>query len=126
MRISGNKTSLTIFAVVLLALVSSAKVSSAATAADNYTFYCAQCHGTEGRGDGPNATKTQPVKPRNHTDAVQMSKLSDDDIISVIKGGGRALGKSTMMPPFSSTLTGEEIIELKEYLRGLCKCQGMQ
>lgn len=94
----------------------------AASAEANYKFYCSQCHGLEGKGDGPNATKNQPVNPRNHTNTAEMKKLSDQDIINVIKSGGGATGKSTMMPPFGKTLTEQEINGLKDYLRKLCKC----
>ena len=103
-------------------LLSSSAFSS--SAAENYRFYCSQCHGLIGKGDGINATKSQPVKPRDHTDKGQMGRLSDADIINVIGSGGRAAGKSTMMPPFSGTLAKEEIIELKDYLRSLCECAG--
>lgn len=90
----------------------------------NYAFYCAPCHGSGGRGDGINATKTQPVSPRDHTKKAEMQKLTDSDIINVIKGGGGSVGRSTLMPPFGSTLTREEVLELKELLRTLCKCKG--
>ncbi len=96
----------------------------AAKAEDNYKFYCSQCHGLSGDGKGPNSTETQPVSPRDHTDGVGMAKLPDADIINVIKGGGKATGKSSMMPPFSKTLTEKEITDLKDYLRKLCKCKG--
>lgn len=98
----------------------------AATAETNYRFYCSQCHGMEGKGDGPNATKSQPVSPRNHTNTAEMSKLSDKDIINVIKSGGAATSKSTMMPPFGKTLSDDEITALKDYLRKLCKCKRPQ
>src|SRR3990172_2317999 len=103
-------------------LLSSAAFSS--SAGENYRFYCSQCHGLTGKGDGINATKSQPVKPRDHTDKDQMGRLSDPDIINVIRSGGRATSKSTTMPPFSGTLTKEEILELKDSLRGLCECAG--
>lgn len=111
-------------ATILSAVLFTSTVSSAATAETNYRFYCAQCHGTEGKGDGPNATKSQPVSPRNHTSAKDMSKLTDQDIINVINGGGSATSKSTLMPPFGKTLTDKEVKDLKDYLRKLCKCKG--
>lgn len=106
------------------ATVFSGSTASAASAELNYKFYCAQCHGTDGKGDGPNATKSQPVSPRNHTSAKEMSKLTDQDLINVIKGGGAATSKSTMMPPFGKTLTDDEVVALKDYLRKLCNCKG--
>ncbi|MFQ5427465.1 MAG: c-type cytochrome [Thermodesulfobacteriota bacterium] len=99
--------------------------SRGATARDNYDFYCTQCHGLEGRGDGPNATESQPVDPRDHRSAYEMKKLNDDEIIDVIKDGGAATSKSTLMPAFRRTLSDKEIEELKDYLRELCKCQGV-
>ncbi len=96
--------------------------ASAASARENYEFYCAQCHGLDGRGDGPNATDSQPVDPRNHRSAYEMSKLTDSEIMDVIREGGSATSKSTLMPPFGKTLTEREIRELKDYLRRLCRC----
>ncbi|MBI5344588.1 MAG: cytochrome c [Deltaproteobacteria bacterium] len=103
-----------------------ASPSSAASAEENYRFYCAQCHGLAGKGDGPNALPGNPVSPRDHTNAVEMGRLTDEDIISVIRDGGAAAGKSTLMPPFSRTLAKSEITALKDYLRRLCKCRGPQ
>jgi len=111
-------------ALVFAATIFSGSTANAASAELNYKFYCAQCHGLDGKGDGPNATKSQPVSPRNHTSAKEMSKLTDQDLINVIKGGGAATSKSTMMPPFGKTITDEEVVALKDYLRKLCKCKG--
>lgn len=99
-------------------------VGYGATALENYRFYCAQCHGLEGRGDGPNATKSQPVTPRDHTSSLEMNKLTDDEVTSAITDGGAATSKSTMMPPFGKTLSKGEITALKDYIRTLCKCKG--
>ncbi len=99
-------------------------VAHGATALENYRFYCAQCHGLEGRGDGPNATKSQPVSPRDHTSSLEMNKLTDDEVVSAITDGGAATSKSTMMPPFGKTLSKGEITALKDYIRTLCKCKG--
>lgn len=89
-----------------------------------YRFYCAACHGLKGRGDGPNATKSQPVVPRDHTNSAKMSKLTDKEIIEVIKFGGAATNRSRMMPPFGKTLSDKEITALKDYVRKLCRCRG--
>jgi len=109
-------------AVALILVASGVGKGHAATAKDVYRFYCSSCHGLEGRGDGPNNTPTQPVKPRNHTNAAKMSQLSDEDLIHVIKEGGAATNRSRMMPPFGYTLTDKEISALKDYLRELCNC----
>lgn len=89
-----------------------------------FRFYCAQCHGLEGNGDGPNVTPDFPVTPRKFNDAAEMSKLSDGDIRNVILDGGPAVSKSEMMPPWSQTLSTEEVDALIVYLRELCNCSG--
>ena len=114
--------------LLLSVLDTSAAATAAATAAAapevNYRFYCAQCHGLTGRGDGPNATRHQPVEPRNFTSGPEMSILTDAEIILAIEHGGAATAKSTLMPSFASTLTRAEIVGLKDYLRRLCRCRG--
>ena len=113
------------FVYILLSvfiLASSAIAADAVDVKDIYRFYCAQCHGLQGRGDGINNREEMPVTPRDHTSSEEMGKLSDEEIISVIKEGGAATSKSTLMPPFMKTLTEEEIVRLKDYLRELCKC----
>lgn len=89
-----------------------------------YGFYCAQCHGVNGDGKGVNATEEMPATPRDHTSAKGMSELTDADILYAIRGGGVSMGKSEMMPPFASTLSNDEILGLRDYLRELCKCEG--
>ena len=89
-----------------------------------FKFYCAQCHGLGGKGDGPNVTKDFPVSPRNFTNAKEMNKLTDADIKNVILDGGPAASKSPMMPPWSKTLTEAEVDALVGHLRKLCACKG--
>jgi cytochrome c oxidase cbb3-type subunit 3 len=91
-----------------------------------FKFYCAQCHGLGGKGDGPNVTKDFPVSPRNFTNAKEMNKLTDADIKNVILDGGPAASKSPMMPPWSKTLTEAEADALVLYLRKLCACKGKE
>jgi len=100
-----------------------------ATAAETekvFKFYCAQCHGLTGEGDGPNVTKDFPVSPRNFTNAKEMNKLSDADLKNVIMDGGPSVSKSAMMPPWGKTLTEEQVEGLIKHLRALCKCEGKQ
>jgi mono/diheme cytochrome c family protein len=106
-----------------LALASGAPAGAAETE-QVYKFYCAQCHGLEGKGDGPNVTKDFPVSPRNFTNADEMNKLSDADIKNVILDGGPAVSKSPMMPPWGKTLSADEVDGLIGHLRKLCACKG--
>jgi len=89
-----------------------------------FQFYCAQCHGLEGKGNGPNVSENFPVDPRNFTETKEMEKLSDADIKNVVMDGGPSASKSPMMPPWGKTLSGEEVDALVQYLRKLCQCKG--
>ena len=99
---------------------------TAADAEQVFQFYCSQCHGLEGKGDGPNVTKDFPVSPRNFTSAEEMNKLTDADIRNVVLDGGPAASKSPMMPPWGKTLTEAEVDGLVKHLRKLCNCKGKQ
>jgi len=87
-----------------------------------YKHYCTPCHGIKGNGRGFNAENLDP-RPANHTDSRFMSKRSDKDLYDVIKGGGRAVGKATLMPPWGGNLDDTQIRSLVLYLRRLCMCK---
>jgi cytochrome c oxidase cbb3-type subunit 3 len=86
-----------------------------------YGQFCASCHGQSGKGDGPAAAALNP-KPRDHTNKEYMSKMSDEEMFSVIKNGGASVGKSPLMPPWSASLKDEQIRDVMAYVRTLC-CQ---
>jgi len=96
-------------------------VSKPEKARDNYNTYCVQCHGIPGDGMGVNI-KDMHVKPRNHTDSKYMMERSDTVLLRAIKGGGLAISKSPLMPPWEDTLSNREIRDLVKYIRQLCKC----
>ena len=100
------------------------EAQAAADGEQLYNFYCAQCHGVEGKGDGPNVTPSLPVTPRNFTKKAEMNKLTDADLRNVIIDGGPALSKSPMMPPWSKTLNKGEVNAIVAHLRKLCDCKG--
>jgi cytochrome c oxidase cbb3-type subunit 3 len=107
-------------AVAVLALVPAAQAKE--SAADNYRIYCSQCHGSAGDGKGVNV-RDMSVQPRDHTDAKAMSARSDEQLFKVVKEGGLAIDKSVIMPPWGDTFSDEEIRDLVQHMRGLCKCQ---
>lgn len=114
---------LAIMAATLLGLT--LLVGGTVQAADDkqlYDFYCAQCHGLTGKGDGPNVTKDFKTDPRDFTSVVDMEKLSDADIRNVIMDGGAAVSKSELMPPWSTTISEADVDKLTAYIRKLCKC----
>ncbi len=88
-----------------------------------YRHYCANCHGTEGAADGPNAQYLS-VQPVSHDDAAYMSKRPDDSLFDAIYSGGYVMNRSQLMPPYGQTLSREQIWSLVRYLRELCDCQG--
>ena len=120
-------TRLTIVAALALVVAAAAGAPASAVETEKvFKFYCAQCHGLEGKGDGPNATEDLKVSPRNFTNAKEMEKLSDADLKNVILDGGPALSKSPIMPPWSETLSEEEVDALVGHLRKLCACTGKE
>ena len=108
--------------LLLLLAAISVQVQAKEEPADNYKAYCVQCHGSEGTGKGVN-TRDMSVVPRDHTDAKSMSGRSDETLFKAIKEGGPSIDKSIMMPPWGSTLSDEEINDLVQHLRMLCKCK---
>jgi cytochrome c oxidase cbb3-type subunit 3 len=123
MKMSNMPKSIAIAAILFFSAVATA---SGADVKQVFNFYCAQCHGPGGKGDGPNVTKNFPVSPRNFTNAKEMNKLSDADMKNVILDGGPAASKSPMMPPWGKTLSEAEVDGLVKHLRALCKCKGKQ
>jgi cytochrome c oxidase cbb3-type subunit 3 len=117
-------TKRTIATLLIFAGLMISGFAEAADPAQIFKFYCAQCHGQTGKGDGPNVTKGFPVSPRNFTNAKEMNKLSDADIKNVILDGGPAMSKSPMMPPWSKTLSAVDVDGLVKHLRTICKCTG--
>jgi mono/diheme cytochrome c family protein len=79
---------------------------------------CASCHGEDGKGDG-RASKLLKVKPADWTDSERMSDVSDEDLFSIIKKGGEALGKSKLMPPFEAKLKDDQITDLVAFIKSL-------
>jgi cytochrome c oxidase cbb3-type subunit 3 len=98
-----------------------AGTAQAEDAKQTFDFYCAQCHGFEGKAKGPNVTKDIATTPRDFTNKVDMAKRTDDDIRTVIKDGGPSISKSALMPPWGKTLSAEQIEMLLVYVRHFSK-----
>src|ERR1700733_7087561 len=102
----------TMMAIGLIWPVTSA---TAEEVAQNYQAFCALCHGSGGRGDGPGAT-TLPIKPRNFTDCDRMRRVSDEEAYNVIRNGGEAAHLSAEMPAWKDGFSDEEIRALVRYV----------
>ena len=105
-----TKTLMTLLGVAAI-LAFTRLPARADSAQDNYTAYCAKCHGPEGRGDGPSAGSLA-TKPQDYTDCAAMQKISDDTMFKVIKGGGASVGLPGDMPSWSDGLSDPEIHDL--------------
>jgi cytochrome c553 len=68
----------------------------AEAAAALYAQVCTVCHGEDGKGNGPAAAALDP-KPASFVDAAWQDAISDKQILTVLKEGGKAVGKSEAM-----------------------------
>ena len=91
-----------------------------AAAKQNYTTFCAKCHGATGKGDGEGAA-TLKTKPRDFADCTRMASITDDTMFNVIKNGGPAAGLSADMTAWKAGLEDAEIKDLIAYIRKFCK-----
>lgn len=106
-------------AVMAVAAVTVTIATADDEAVQNYTIFCAKCHGTGGHGDGPNAA-TLSTKPRDFSDCATMRKISDDTVFRAIKGGGTAVNLPNDMPPWGQAFEDDEIKQLAAYVRTFC------
>jgi len=114
---------ITAIAAVLCLALGAVSTAQAADSKQVYDFYCAQCHGVDGKGRGINVTKDFATDPRNLTDSTEIAKRTDDDLRGVIKDGGPSISKSALMPPWGTTLSTDEVEGLVKYIRKLCDCK---
>jgi len=105
--------------VVVTCVFAAGVVATAVRADDSKAVYekqCASCHGAGGKGDGP-AGKF--LKPPPTDFATALKGKTDADVAKVIKEGGKAVGKSALMPAFGSRLSDDQINGLVAYIKGL-------
>ena len=81
-----------------------------------YYAFCADCHGTDGRGSWRAGLFL--VRPGDLTDASRRATLSDQYVFDLIKHGGSPIGRPGM-PAFGSRLSDDDITLLVRYLRTL-------
>jgi len=91
---------------------------------ETYQFYCAQCHGTDGHGNGINASHLT-VPPRDHTKADYLETRTDEHLFTAIQQGGLAVGRAPCMPSWGHTLDDNTIHSLVSYIRELCQCESL-
>lgn len=84
-----------------------------------YDELCWRCHGRSGKSDGPVSFAMDP-RPRDLTDRMYMSQISDEELLAVIKEGGAAFGKSPAMMAFKGALSDDDIRAVIAFIRTLC------
>lgn len=83
-------------------------------------FYqqCVWCHSDTTPAGPSNRSNVTPSPPLMNDGAV-LNQESDVSLEKAIVGGGSAVGKSPMMPPYGASLTPEEIRDLIAYIRAI-------
>lgn len=109
---------------LLLAVAAPAQSENMSRVEANYQFFCAQCHGVKGDGEGVNAQPFMEAPPATLSDPDFMGKFTDEQIFRTLTFGGPVNNLSSLMPPWGNRLTPEERRELIRYIRHLCKCKG--
>lgn len=95
--------------------------ADAASGRENFEWYCVQCHGPEGAGDGVNSEVEElPVGPMALSKSDEMAKFSNEDIVRTLTHGGPANTLEPLMPPWGNTFTPDELEDLMEHVRSLC------
>ena len=79
----------------------------------NWQKNCASCHGKDGTGKTAMGKK---AGARDYTDAAVQDSFTDEEAFKATKEGVEKDGK-TVMKPFASKLTDDEIKELVAHIR---------
>ena len=114
-RMSGVIKGAAILAAGLWLVSTAARGAHAQEAKELYEKSCNNCHGPSGKGDGP---ASKMLKPPAADFATALKGKADADIVKVIKEGGKAVGKSSLMPAFGSKLTDDQIQALVQHVKG--------
>ncbi len=115
-----------VWAAALVALAASISVAAAegnaGRGAQIFAAKCARCHGRGGKGDGPDLVKLQSaVSPDDWTDKESNQELTDSFIVAMITKGGKANGKSRIMPAFADKLNTQQVQDLLAFIRAMPK-----
>jgi mono/diheme cytochrome c family protein len=114
--------SLAIAGLFVIAATPALAAGEAQAGAQLFKQHCARCHGSRGKGDGPDLAKIHADSPPDDlTDHGINSELSDYKIRKIVTGGGPAVDKSSKMPAFGSKITPAQIDDLIAFIRTLPK-----
>lgn len=82
-----------------------------------YQKYCQECHGAEGRGDGPRAAMLAP-RPGNLVSAATSAKTDEELLATIAQGVPR-----TPMEGWGDQLSDDEQRDVLAYIRSLVHFQ---
>ena len=105
--------------VLLLAIALPASAGDPAAMKQEFNRFCSKCHGTGGKGDGPQADALG-TKPRDFTDCARMKGITDEVAFKAIKEGGESVTLSKDMPAWKDGMDDDEIRDLVAYVRTFC------
>ncbi len=112
--------SLAFLIILIVPILAPAGEENVSRGARIFASNCARCHGKQGKGDGPDLVKLQSaVSPDDWTDKQSNQELTDTFIVSMITKGGKANGKSRIMPAFSGKLGAQDVQDLLAFVRSL-------
>ena len=87
-----------------------------------FVFYCAMCHGPEGRGDGALSDTLwarNRIRPQNLTDSTYFAARTDQQVFAFVSLGGAHFHRGRFMPIWSVTLKPAQIKDLVSYIRSI-------
>ena len=85
---------------------------------DLYVEKCVLCHGSLGRGwDWSKRVEKPPIPIPDLSKVVP--QRTDQYLFDIVKGGGEAVGKTRLMPPFGFQLNDIEVRDIVAYMRTL-------
>jgi mono/diheme cytochrome c family protein len=84
-----------------------------------YESSCAACHGTDGRGRSQAQLGFELPVP-DFSDCSFATREPDGDWVAITHDGGPARGFDRLMPAFGDALSGDQIQQIVDYVRGFC------
>ncbi len=107
---------------ILVCLSLAVGASAQTSGRDLFRATCAACHGFDGRG-APDTTRGFEAPPTfpDFTDCRGTQREPDFDWSAIVHNGGPARGFSEIMPSFRELLSEDQIGQVIQYLRSLCR-----
>ena len=115
------KTAWKISTILAVGMLSSNTFADHSKSFDGYRIFrtnCAVCHGLDGTGDGPLASKLE-TKPADLTDNDNLKKKSDRELFKIIEGTAPHGEVSSAMPQWGLAIQHTQIRSLLSYIRYL-------